>query len=88
MYVNRKSKAHRTSTETKSEIRSTKFETNSNTQNHQIQILLREDVLISGFGKFCVKEKRERRGRNPAAGDSMMPAARRLVVYMFGQVEG
>jgi integration host factor subunit alpha len=25
-----------------------------------------EDVLISGFGKFCVKEKRERRGRNPA----------------------
>jgi len=25
-----------------------------------------EDVLISGFGKFCVKKKRERRGRNPA----------------------
>lgn len=24
-----------------------------------------EDVLISGFGKFCVKEKKERRGRNP-----------------------
>ena len=24
-----------------------------------------EDVLISGFGKFCVKEKRQRRGRNP-----------------------
>jgi integration host factor subunit alpha len=30
-----------------------------------------EDVLISGFGKFYVKEKRERRGRNPATGDSM-----------------
>jgi integration host factor subunit alpha len=28
-----------------------------------------EDVLISGFGKFCVKEKRERRGRNPATGE-------------------
>ena len=27
-----------------------------------------EDVLVSGFGKFCVKEKRERRGRNPATG--------------------
>ena len=40
-----------------------------------------EDVLISGFGKFCAKEKRERRGRNPAAGDSMMLAARRLVVF-------
>ena len=25
-----------------------------------------EDVLISGFGKFCVKAKKERRGRNPA----------------------
>ena len=24
-----------------------------------------EDILISGFGKFCVKEKGERRGRNP-----------------------
>jgi len=27
-----------------------------------------EDVLISGFGKFCVNGKRERRGRNPATG--------------------
>ena len=24
-----------------------------------------EDILISGFGKFCVSEKEERRGRNP-----------------------
>ena len=27
-----------------------------------------EDVLISGFGKFCVKDKRERKGRNSGAG--------------------
>ena len=27
-----------------------------------------EEVLISGFGKFCVKDKRERRGKNPATG--------------------
>jgi integration host factor subunit alpha len=27
-----------------------------------------EDVLISGFGKFCVKEKGKRRGRNPETG--------------------
>ena len=33
-----------------------------------------EDVLISGFGKFCVKEKRERRGRNPATGEDMILA--------------
>ena len=30
-----------------------------------------EDVLVSGFGKFCVKTKHERRGRNPATGKDM-----------------
>jgi integration host factor subunit alpha len=30
-----------------------------------------DDVLISGFGKFCVKDKRERKGRNPATGEDM-----------------
>ena len=29
-----------------------------------------EDVLSSGFGKFCVKEKNERKGRNPANGNA------------------
>jgi integration host factor subunit alpha len=38
-----------------------------------------EDVLISGFAKFCVKEKRERRGRNPATGEDMILAPRRIV---------
>jgi integration host factor subunit alpha len=40
-----------------------------------------EDVLISGFGKFCVKKKRERRGRNPATGETMMLDARRVVTF-------
>jgi integration host factor subunit alpha len=40
-----------------------------------------EDVLVSGFGKFCVKEKRERRGRNPATGEDMMLAPRRVVTF-------
>jgi len=40
-----------------------------------------EDVLISGFGKFCVKEKGERRGRNPATGEDMMLASRRVVTF-------
>ena len=40
-----------------------------------------KDVLISGFGKFCVKEKRERRGRNPATGESMMLEPRRVVIF-------
>jgi integration host factor subunit alpha len=40
-----------------------------------------EDVLISGFGKFCVKEKRERRGRNPATGEDMILAPRRVMTF-------
>jgi integration host factor subunit alpha len=40
-----------------------------------------EDVLISGFGKFCVKEKRERRGRNPQTAKEMMLRARRVVTF-------
>ena len=40
-----------------------------------------DDVLISGFGKFCVKEKRERRGRNPATGEDLKIEARRVVTF-------
>ena len=40
-----------------------------------------EDVLISGFGKFCVKEKRDRKGRNPATGEDVMIEARRVVTF-------
>ena len=42
-----------------------------------------EDVLISGFGKFCVKHKRERRGRNPATGVSMMLKPRKVVSFKW-----
>ena len=40
-----------------------------------------EDILVSGFGKFCVKEKKIRRGRNPATGDDMMLEARRVATF-------
>lgn len=40
-----------------------------------------EDVLISGFGKFCVNEKKERKGRNPATGEDLMLGARRVVTF-------
>jgi integration host factor subunit alpha len=40
-----------------------------------------KDVLVSGFGKFCVNDKKERRGRNPATGDSMMLRPRRVVTF-------
>jgi integration host factor subunit alpha len=40
-----------------------------------------EDVLLSGFGKFCVKEKKQRRGRNPATGDDLMLKERKVVTF-------
>jgi integration host factor subunit alpha len=40
-----------------------------------------EDVLISGFGKFCVKNKRERRGRNPATGSDLILDKRKVVTF-------
>ena len=40
-----------------------------------------EDVLISGFGKFCVRGKRKRKGRNPATGGDMLLAPRRVVTF-------
>jgi integration host factor subunit alpha len=40
-----------------------------------------DDVLISNFGKFCVKEKKARKGRNPATGEDKMLRARRVVTF-------
>jgi len=40
-----------------------------------------DDVLISGFGKFCVREKHQRKGRNPQSGESMAIPSRTLVTF-------
>jgi len=40
-----------------------------------------KDVLISGFGKFSVREKRERKGRNPATGNAMMLRSRKVITF-------
>jgi integration host factor subunit alpha len=40
-----------------------------------------EDVLVSNFGKFCVNQKKERRGRNPATGEDLMLAPRKIVTF-------
>mgnify|MGYP001345874017 CR=1 FL=1 len=40
-----------------------------------------EDILVSGFGKFCVKEKHERRGRNPQTREDLILDARRVVTF-------
>lgn len=39
------------------------------------------DVMISGFGKWTVKRKRERKGRNPKTGEALMIDARRVVTF-------
>ncbi len=40
-----------------------------------------EDIMISGFGKFCVNEKKARKGRNPATDKAMTLPARRVVTF-------
>ena len=39
------------------------------------------DLLLSGFGKFNVRDKKPRRGRNPQTGDDLMLDARRVVTF-------
>lgn len=45
-----------------------------------------EDVLISGFGKFSVKNKKERKGRNPQTAEGMILRARKVVVFQCSGV--
>ena len=76
---------------TKARIVEAVVETNGYTQKkafETVEIMLEiikrslesgHDVLISGFGKFCVKKKR--RGRNPATGEDLMLAPRKVVTF-------
>jgi len=45
-----------------------------------------DDVLISGFGKFIVREKAPRRGRNPATGGDLTLEGRNVVVFKWSGV--
>jgi integration host factor subunit alpha len=40
-----------------------------------------DDVLLSGFGKFSVRSKAPRRGRNPSTGEDLKLDARRVVLF-------
>ena len=40
-----------------------------------------EDVMISGFGKFSVKKKKERKGRNPVTGENLILKPRKVVTF-------
>ncbi|RPI80048.1 MAG: integration host factor subunit alpha [Desulfobacteraceae bacterium] len=45
-----------------------------------------EDVLVSGFGKFCVRNKKERKGRNPATGADLLLSRRRVITFRCSSV--
>jgi integration host factor subunit alpha len=40
-----------------------------------------EDIMISGFGKFCVNKKQARKGRNPSTDEEMTLPARKVVTF-------
>ena len=40
-----------------------------------------ENIMISGFGKFNVKDKKERRGRNPATDEDLILPPRKVVTF-------
>ena len=44
-----------------------------------------EDIWIGGFGKFCVKEKNEWRGRNPVTGSDMPLPTRKVVTFKWSE---
>ena len=45
-----------------------------------------DDVLVSGFGKFRVREKDERRGRNPITGEDVNLKARKVVTFRCSRI--
>jgi integration host factor subunit alpha len=40
-----------------------------------------DDALVSGFGKFCLKHKKERRGRNPSTSKDLLLRPRRVITF-------
>ncbi|WP_298269274.1 integration host factor subunit alpha [Geobacter sp.] len=45
-----------------------------------------EKIKIAGFGNFVVKEKADRRGRNPQTGDEIIISARKILTFKPSQV--
>ena len=45
-----------------------------------------KDVMISGFGKWTVKAKKKRRGRNPQTGEPLNISARKVISFKASSV--
>jgi integration host factor subunit alpha len=50
------------------------------------RLIAGEDVMISGFGKWSVKDKHARRGRNPQTGEELLLDARKVVTWKYSPV--
>jgi integration host factor subunit alpha len=50
------------------------------------RLIAGEDVITSGFGKWNVKSKHSRRGRNPQTGEQMVLDARKVVTWSYSPV--
>ena len=50
------------------------------------RLIAGEDVMISGFGKWHVRSKRPRRGRNPQTGKEIILDPRRVVTWKYSPV--
>ncbi|MGA2403716.1 MAG: integration host factor subunit alpha [Syntrophobacteraceae bacterium] len=83
---------------TKAQIVETLFAKNIFTKNQSAQVINTlfelikqslengEDVLITGFGKFSVKEKQQRIGRNPLTGEPITLPPRKVVTFKCSNV--
>jgi integration host factor subunit alpha len=50
------------------------------------RLIAGEDVMISGFGKWTVKSKHARRGRNPQTGEELILDARKVITWKYSPV--
>lgn len=48
-------------------------------------LVCNEPVKLSGFGKFILRDKKARPGRNPKTGEPKLIAARRVVIFKAGE---
>jgi integration host factor subunit alpha len=49
-------------------------------------LIRKEEVLVSGFGKWTVQEKHSRQGRNPQTGEQLILDARNVVTWKYSPV--
>jgi integration host factor subunit alpha len=49
--------------------------------NYYVELNIKHDLLLSGFGKFNVKDKKAGKGRNLRTGEELILDARRVVTF-------